>query len=69
MKPIKPSHAFLCELNVLLSLRAEVDNETCYLRDISVKVEILILHHMSSVSELHMIKMLLPWLRILWVMN
>lgn len=41
-----------------------MDNETCYLRDLSVKVEILIiLCYMSRVSELHMIKMLLPWLR------
>lgn len=47
-----------------LSLKAEVGNETCYLRDLLVKVEVLIiLCCMSRVLELHAIKMLLPWLR------
>lgn len=39
-----------------------MDNETCYLRELSVEI-LIILHCMSRVSKLHMIKMLLPWLR------
>lgn len=39
-----------------------MDNETCYLRDLSVEI-LIILHCMSGVSKLHMIKMLLPWPR------
>lgn len=37
-----------------------MNNETCYLRDLSVEI-LIILHCMSRVSKLHMIKMLLPW--------
>lgn len=41
-----------------------MDNETCYLRNLSVTVEILIILCCTCrVSKLRMIKMLLPWLR------